>query len=97
MRELAYLNGLDEGATTIAAPVATVITPVVRGRGRGRGVTVRGAHVVRSPVTHAIPRSAVVTAVSTPRHASTAPETYVSLKFLHLHPKFILSCQNMNE
>ncbi|XP_028399409.1 KH domain-containing, RNA-binding, signal transduction-associated protein 2-like [Dendronephthya gigantea] len=77
MRELAYLNGLDEGPTAVAAPVATVIaSPVVRGRGRGRSVAVRGTHVVRSSVTHALPRSAVVATVSTPRHASTAPETY---------------------
>ena len=79
MRELAYLNGLEEGPATIAAPVATVIAgPVVRGRSRGRGVAVRGTHVVRSSVAHALPRSAVVATVSTPRHATTAPETYVS-------------------
>ena len=75
MRELAYLNGLEEGTSAVAAPVATMIaSPVVRGRGRGRGI-VRG--VVRSSVTHAIPRPAVVATVTTPRHASTAPETYV--------------------
>ena len=75
MRELAYLNGLEEGTTTVAAPVATMIaSPVVRGRGRGRGI-VRG--VVRSSVTHTIPRPAVVATVGTPRHASTAPEAYV--------------------
>ena len=85
MRELAYLNGLDDGTPgapvpSIGAPVSTVIAaPVVRGRGRGRGVPVRGAHVVRSSMSHGIPRSAVVATVSTPRHASTAPETYVSI------------------
>jgi hypothetical protein len=76
MRELAYLNGLDDGAT-VAPPVATVIaSPVVRGRSRGRGVAVRGGHVVRSSV-NVIPRPAVVATVATPRHASTA-ESYVS-------------------
>jgi hypothetical protein len=30
-------------------------------------------------MSHGIPRSAVVATVSTPRHASTAPETYVSI------------------
>jgi hypothetical protein len=87
MRELAYLNGLDDGTPTIGAPVpsigapvSTVIAaPVVRGRGRGRGIPVRGAHVVRSSMSHGIPRSTVVATVSTPRHASTAPETYVSI------------------
>jgi hypothetical protein len=81
MRELAYLNGLEEGPA-VAPPVATVITgTVVRGRGRGRGVSVRGAHIVRSPVTHAIPRPQVVATVATPRHASTA-ESYVSIYYL---------------
>ena len=81
MRELAYLNGLDDGAS-VAPPVATVIaSPVVRGRSRGRGVTVRGAHVVRSSVTHGIPRPAVVATVATPRHATTA-ESYVSIYYI---------------
>ncbi|XP_046856919.1 KH domain-containing, RNA-binding, signal transduction-associated protein 2-like [Xenia sp. Carnegie-2017] len=72
MRELAYLNGIEQGSTTVAAPhVTTVIAnPIIRGRGRSRGVTVRGAHVVRP---RTIPRAAVVT---TQRHATTAPETY---------------------
>lgn len=82
MRELAFLNGLDEGAPNAPAPVATVIAaPVVRGRSRGRGVAVRGAHVVRSAVTHAIPRSAVVATVSAPRRTA-APERYVSYYIL---------------
>jgi hypothetical protein len=53
-----------------------IASPVVRGRSRGRGVAVRGGHVVRSSV-NVIPRPAVVATVATPRHASTA-ESYVS-------------------
>lgn len=79
MRELAYLNGLDDGSSAAPPPAPTVIaTPVVRGRGRARGLSVRGAHVVRSSVpAHSVPRSAVA-AVPTPRHGATAPDPYVS-------------------
>lgn len=79
MRELAYLNGVDEGSPILPPASPTIIaSPVVRGRGRPRGVSIRGAHVVRKSIhAHSISRAAV-SAIGTPRHGATAPDAYVS-------------------
>lgn len=86
MRELAYLNGVDDGTATVAP--AVIAAPVVRGRGRTRGVSVRGGHMMRTSVhAHTIPRSAAVATVGTPRHGATAPDPYTyEASYEYEHP-----------